>query len=154
MIIENIYLTHFSRQKRNFTYGYVPTYVCARMDAVVFSFYQMIKRMVFDEWKKLKTKKKRLHGDEIRKFPVKVRRRVAGVFGTGIITFTQFNNNNNVYAHNIMTGRLNPLTAQPLSVGRLYAGTSYTSYMYKYNILCRSADKLYIYLLAENGGAL
>lgn len=100
-----------------------------RMDAADFSFYQMIKRMVFDEWKKLKTKKKRLHEDEIRKFPVKVRRRVAGVFGTGIITFTQFNNNNNIYVHNIMTGRLNPLTAQLLSVGRLYAGTSYTSYI-------------------------
>jgi len=28
-----------------------------------------------------------------------------------------------------MTGQLNPLTAQPLSVGRLYAGTSYTSYI-------------------------
>jgi len=47
-------------------------------------------------------KKKRLHGDEIRKFPVKGRRRVAGVFGTGIITFTQFNNNNNVYTLTIL----------------------------------------------------
>jgi len=55
-----------------------------------FSFYLMIRPRVFNKWTKLRGT---AIGHETRKFSVKVRRRV-GVFGTGIMPFTQFNNNN------------------------------------------------------------